>query len=66
MRIREERVKIAEAKVKSLLGIPTTYKTPKGEYFMFENGRLEEYTDTRVIDHETDRLVDLSTSPYID
>ncbi len=40
------------------------WKSPKGEYFLYEDEKLIEYTDTRVINHLNDRLVNLAETPF--
>lgn len=39
------------------------WKNSLGEIFIFENGELTQYTDTRVIHHEDDGLINLRTDP---
>lgn len=64
MRNREETTAIQAAKYRSNREV-SEYINNKGERFVFDKGELIQYTDTRVIEHESDRLVDLSTHPYI-
>ena len=45
-------------------GSTLRYKNERGEVFEYENGKLVAYTDTRVIDHDTDRLVNLAETPF--
>ncbi len=45
---------------------PVDFTNPRGERFIFEKGELVEYTDTKVINHEDNRLVNLAECPYID
>lgn len=40
-----------------------SWKNNVGEIFEFENGELVAYTDTRVIHHEDDGLVNLFAEP---
>jgi hypothetical protein len=42
------------------------FYTSKNEVFVLENGEIIGYTDKRVIDHDTDRLVNLAEEPYSD
>lgn len=56
---------IQEAKQSSLLK-RVMYTNDKNEVFIYEMGQLVEYADTKVIDFETDKLVNLAQDPYID
>ena len=58
--------KLQELKQDSKNNKELVYTNPKGEVFVYENGELTQYTDTRVIDHLTDRLKNLAETPFQD
>lgn len=44
--------------------IPIRYQNNKQEVFVYEDGELTSYIDTRVINEHDDRLVNLAEKPY--
>jgi hypothetical protein len=66
MRTQKDTLILNTVKQKSTLTGNEDFTNSKGERFIFENGVLTEYTDTRVIFHESDRLVNLAENPYFD
>lgn len=64
MRTKEETAAMETVKNNSRM-TKLIWTSLQGEIFEYEDCKLVAYTDTRVIDHETDRLVDLSTHPFM-
>lgn len=64
MRSKTEQAELNTVRLSSI-DSTQTFRNKVGEVFVFKMGKLVEYTDTRVIEHETDRLVNLAETPFI-
>ena len=53
-------------KKKQSYNSPVDYTNHRNERFIFENGQLIAYANQKVIEPETDRLVNLAEYPYVD
>lgn len=64
MRKQTENYKLQSLAIESMnQDSPVSWKNSLGEIFVYEAGELIEYTDTRVIHHEDDGLVNLREEP---
>jgi len=63
--MRKDSTELTKLKLKSLRnpGEEFTFTNKFGEIFVYCDGELITFTDTRVIEHETDRLVNLFENP---